>query len=251
MKIDTRTCFRPLPPIRLSALVLGTAALLLGSSCVSQARYDEAMAELAFYQRGLQDLESATAPIEAENALLKKKLAAYEDAATLPSAYTAGIDERLAELRRIAEGFGGAPGDVTVLQVEGGYGLRLNDAVLFDSGRAEVLPEGREIIKRLAQEIASHPYARLWVRGHTDTDPVKRPETVDRFPYGNIQLSAARAIEVAVLLRQEPGIDAAKIVVAGFGPSLPVAANDTADNKRKNRRVEIFVIEDEAAAGGR
>ena len=252
MKIDTRNCSPRLSSLlRRSLPIAGAAALLLGSSCVTQARYDEAMQELRNYQVGLQDLESAMGPIEAENVLLKEQLRAHEEAGPLDAKYTKDIDDRLAELQRIANGIGTSPGDVTVLAVEGGYGLRMSDAVLFDSGKAEILPAGRELIASLAAQIATKPYQRIWVRGHSDSDPVKKAETVQRFPYGNLQLSCARAIEVAVLLRGQPGIDPAKIVVAGFGPSLPVAPNDSAASKKLNRRVEIYVIEDEEAAGGR
>ena len=83
------------------------------------------------------------------------------------------------------------------------------------------------------------------MRGHTDSDPVKKPGTVEKFPHGNVQLSAARALEVYAALRGMPGIDEKKIVVAGFGPNEPIEKNDSATNKQKNRRVEIFVIEDE------
>ena len=246
MKIDTRNHSPRLLPAALCA-----ATVLLSASCVTQARYDEAMQNAQYYQRGLQDLDSYVGELEAENELLRRSLTAYEEVETLESSYTKDIDERMEMLKSIAAGIGAAPGDVTVLPVEGGYGLRLSDAVLFDSGKAEVLPEGRELIGRLAAEIASRPYERIWVRGHTDSDPVKKPETVQRFPHGNLQLSTARAIEVAVLLREQPGIDAARIVAAGFGSSLSVVPNDSAENKRRNRRVEIFVIEDEEAAGGR
>lgn len=246
MKIDTRNR----TPRRLASLCLGAGCLLLASSCVTQARYDESMQEVQLYQRGLQDLESYVGSLERENELLAGKLRLFEEAGTIESNYTLEIDERLAELQKIASGIGGAPGDVTVLSVEGGYGFRLSDAVLFESGQAEVTAEGQEILAKMAAQIGANPYQRLWVRGHTDSDPVKKPATRERFPHGNLQLSAARAIEVAAILRGQEGIDATRLVVAGFGSSAPVAANDSADNKRKNRRVEIFVIEDESAAGG-
>jgi chemotaxis protein MotB len=233
---------------------LAAACLLLGTSCVTQARYDESMQEVQLYQRGLQDLESYVGSLERENELLQGRLRLFEEAGTIESSYTADIDERLAELQRIASGItsgtGASPGDVTVLSVEGGWGLRLSDAVLFASGRCEILPEGREILVKMAGEIAGRPHQRIWVRGHTDSDRVVRPETRERFPHGNLQLSAARAVEVAAILREQEGIDPARIIVAGFGPNEPVAPNDSAENKGRNRRVEIFVIEDESAQSG-
>ena len=99
-------------------------------------------------------------------------------------------------------------------------------------------------------EIASQPFERIWVRGHTDNDPVKKPATIEKFPHGNLQLSAARAVEVAALLADN-GIPQDRLVVAGFGPTEPVAPNDQSENKRKNRRVEIFVLQEPVSHGNK
>jgi chemotaxis protein MotB len=233
----------------LRALFLGIGLAALSSGCVTKARYDEASAELKYYQRLYQDLESFQAKLEAENAKLRGELGIHEGA-TIEASLTEDIDQRMAELEDIASRLSQAPGDVTVLSVEGGYGLRLKDAILFESGSADLRPAGHDLLVNMAREIGARPYERIWVRGHTDSDPVKKPETLKRFPRGNLQLSAERAIEVATLLGQEGGIDAKRVVVAGFGPNDPVAPNDSATNKQQNRRVEIFVIEDESAARG-
>jgi chemotaxis protein MotB len=229
--------------VRLPLLCLG--ALLLGA-CVSKPRHEEALAEVKYYQRAYQDLESYQGKLEAENERLRGELALREGE-PIEAGLTRDVDERLAELTRIMEGLGSSPGDVTVLAVEGGYGLRLSDAILFDSGSSELKAEGRALLQKMAEEIRSRPFERVWVRGHTDSDPVVRAETKRRFPHGNLQLSAARAIEVAALLGAEGGIGREKLVVAGFGASDPVAPNTSAGEKSRNRRVEIFVIEE---AGG-
>ena len=228
---------------RRTTMFLALPAVLL-ASCVTQQRYDEALAESRLYQRMYQDMESFQGKLERENEELRGRLELYDT--PIAATFTEGIDQRLQDLRDIAAGLGTAPGDVTVLKVEGGYGYRLKDALLFASGKAEIRPDGQQILAKLAADITSRPYERIWVRGHTDGDPVKRPETKQRFPHGNLQLSSSRAIETAVLL-VAAGIDEKKIVVAGFGPNEPVAKNDTAANKQRNRRVEIFVIEDESA----
>jgi len=234
---------RPTP----RASLLCSAALLAASvlsSCVAKAKYDEATQQVQLYQREFQRAKATQDELQAENTRLKGELGAYESAGPAEASVTRGIDERMAELQKMA-GSLGAPGDVTVLSVEGGYGLRLSDAILFQSGSAEVRPEGQDVLARMAKEISSRPFQRVWVRGHTDSDPVKKPETLQRFPHGNLQLSAARAIEVAVALGKA-GVDPSRIVVAGFGASDPVVPNVSATNKQKNRRVEIFVIDDES-----
>ena len=233
---------------RAAALLL-TASTLLLASCVSQERYDEALQEARYYQRMYQDMEPMAGELEAEIARLKGELALYQTEQPMDANFTKEVDAKLAELERIAQGLGTAPGDVTVLQVEGGYGYRLADAVLFDSGSAEVKAEGQAILKKLVADISSRPYQSIWVRGHTDADPIVKDATKERFPT-NLHLSAGRSLSVAMEVIAD-GIPAQKVVVAGFGPNSPVAANTSADGKRQNRRVEIFVIEDEAAAGSK
>jgi len=229
-----------------SRLLLASLALLLGSSCVSQDRYDELVANAEYYQRLYQDLESFQRKLEAENAGLQGELALLKEAGESPieAAFAKDIDERMARLQGIAAGLSASPDDVTILPVEGGYGYRLKDEVLFDSGSAAILDEGQSVLKRVATDIGTRSYERIWVRGHTDSDPVKRKETLEKFPHGNLQLSSSRAIEVAAFLIAEGGLDASRVIVAGFGSVDPVAKNDSSANKRRNRRVEIFVIEE-------
>ena len=102
--------------------------------------------------------------------------------------------------------------------------------------------QGADLLQRMVAEIAQGTYDRIWVRGHTDSDPVSRPETLARFPGGNLELSVARANAVAAKL-VEFGIPKKSLAVAGFGPNEPIAPNNTPENKRKNRRVEIFVLD--------
>ncbi len=241
MKIDHRA---PATSILLLALSL------LGSACVAQTRYDEALSEIQYYQRANQDLLSAQAPLEAENERLRGELAIYKGSLPIEAGAMKDIDERLERLHQITQSIGTADGDVTLLAVEGGYGVRVTDAILFDSGSAEIKPEGRELLSRIATEVASQPFQRVWVRGHTDNDPVKKAQTLERFPHGNLDLSAERAVEVSSIL-SAAGIPQDRLVVAGFGPSEPVAPNDGPENKRKNRRVEIFVLQDAAASGSK
>ena len=80
---------------------------------------------------------------------------------------------------------------------------------------------------------------------------MRHPETRRRFPHGNLQLSASRAVEVAALLMDVGSLPERKIQVAGLGSSNPVAANDTPANKQLNRRVEIVVLDEAQGGEGR
>ncbi len=215
-------------------------ALVL-SSCVTQRKYDEALDTAQFYQRQYHDLAQYQPELEAENERLRAQL--DDGVVVQDAAYTDDIDARMQELNRMLEGLGRESGDVTMFRAEGGYGYRVKDSILFDSGSDQIRAEGRELLLSIAGDLRQAAFERVWVRGHTDSDPVKRPETLQRYPHGNLQLSAARAIEVAALLRGQGGIDSKKIAIAGLGESEPLEKNDSATNKQRNRRVEIFVSE--------
>ena len=230
---------------RVAAPLVSLTALLLAQGCVTQRAYQDLSEEKRLVQLELQDLRSFIGELEAENAGLEAELELYKGSGPIEASLTADIDARIAELSRIAEGIAGS--DITLLTVEGGYGLRLDDAVLFDSGSATLKPEGGELLKRMVDEIAQGTYERIQVRGHTDSVPVVRPETIAKYPLGNLELSVARAVSVAAKMI-ELGIPKGKLAVAGFGPNEPISKNDTPENRRTNRRVEIFVLDAEAPA---
>ena len=166
--------------------------------------------------------------------------------------YDEDIEARMAELQELLQTMGQAPGDVTLFEVEGGFGYSLADSVLFDSGSADIKAEGERLLRGLVEELTAAEFRRIWgARPHRQRPGEEAGRRGSASPHGNIQLSAARAIEVAALLTSA-GVDPNRVAVAGFGASEPIAKNDSAEGKRKNRRVEIFVIErgGRVSAGG-
>ncbi|NQV73885.1 OmpA family protein, partial [bacterium] len=75
------------------------------------------------------------------------------------------------------------------------------------------------------------------VEGHTDSQPI----STERFR-SNWDLSTARAASVVTELLQFAPIASDRVVVQGHSDTKPVAPNDTAENRAKNRRVEIHII---------
>lgn len=226
-----------------SALCAVPLALLLGA-CVAQETYDQAELSAKHYQTQTIRSEAEIARLEDENRRLRAQL----DAAQVnisEAGYTDDIDAKLRKLRETMAELGANPGDVTKFSVDGGYVYRVKDSILFDLGSSEIRADGKRILEEVAADIKSRPFGKVYVRGHTDNLPVKRPETLAKFPHGNMQLSAARAVEVGALLSGKGGVASDRVVVMGFGPSDPVAPNDNAENRQKNRRVDIFVADEQ------
>lgn len=219
-------------------LLLSTALL---ASCVTQSKYDEALATAQMYQRDAHDRAEYITQLEASQAQQNAQEATF-DPGTIDASYTADIDARLDSLRGLLSGRGHDMAGVSLFEVEGGYGYSMENSVVFSSGSAVLTASGRELIGDMAKQIAGQPFQRIWIRGHSDSDKVSKASTLKLFPHGNIQLSGARALEVAMALKAG-GMSEDVLAIAGLGSSLPVASNDTPEGKAQNRRVEIFVID--------
>lgn len=227
-----------------SAVCALTLVTALGS-CVAKETMEQAELSAKHYQNQSIRKDAEIARLEDENRRLQAQLDAAQVGIS-EAGYTDDIDERLRRLRDTMAELGQDPGDVTKFRVDGGYVYRVKDSILFPLGSAEITADGKRILDEVAADIKSRAHGKVYVRGHTDNLPVKRPETLARFPHGNLQLSAARAVEVGAFLSGQGQVDSARVVVMGFGPSDPVAPNDNEANRQKNRRVDIFVS-DEAA----
>ena len=136
-----------------------------------------------------------------------------------------------------AEATGFGPGyDVKFNAAEGTITVTVPDAILFDSGKAELKKASIAELDHI-QSVVREKYAsrQIDVVGHTDTDPIKKSKWTD-----NLELSGQRAFTVVRYLVKR-GIPDEKIRAIGCGESRPIASNATAAGKTKNRRVEIVV----------
>ena len=109
--------------------------------------------------------------------------------------------------------------------------------ILFDTAKSTLQPQAREVISRIAGILMVQPGLSLKIEGHTDS--------VGSDEY-NTTLSQHRAESVKEYLAQA-GVKQEIITTQGLGETTPVADNNTADGRQKNRRVEI-IIDDSALA---
>ena len=103
--------------------------------------------------------------------------------------------------------------------------------VLFDTGKYNLRMEAQLGLAKLTGIVLSHPGLRLAIEGYTDTTGGAA---------FNQTLSEQRANAVQEYLVKQ-GLDAASVTAQGFGPSNPVASNDTPQGRQQNRRVEIII----------
>jgi chemotaxis protein MotB len=114
--------------------------------------------------------------------------------------------------------------------------VRLGDQILFDPGKTELKKEGEDALRQVTVVLKDIPNRNFQVAGHTDNIPIKSK----RFR-SNWDLSTARAVEVVNFMIAS-GMEPKRLSAAGYADQSPVAANDTTENKAKNRRIEITLV---------
>ena len=111
--------------------------------------------------------------------------------------------------------------------------LDIPSDISFDVGRADIKPNLRAVLDKFAEGLISNPAANVNIVGHTDSSGSDA---------ANDPLSLKRATAVSDYLASKR-VASSRFTVEGKGSRLPIAGNDTPENKAKNRRVEIFVAE--------
>lgn len=130
--------------------------------------------------------------------------------------------------------------DISITESGGAVTIKITDKVLFDSGRAEIKTNGQAILDKIALALQKFPDRVVRVEGHTDNVPVS-DRIKDRFP-SNWELSTARAAAAVRYLQEKCQIPPQRMQVLGLGESRPIAANDSEENRSKNRRIELVLL---------
>jgi chemotaxis protein MotB len=129
--------------------------------------------------------------------------------------------------------------EVTISELKGRLTVNILDRILFDSGEAELKPEGQKILEKIAGVLAQHTARQIHVIGHTDDVPMRR-----KFA-SNWELSTARATAAVRFLQEKAAVDPRRLGALGYGEFHPLAPNTTAEGRAKNRRIEVVILPEE------
>ena len=114
--------------------------------------------------------------------------------------------------------------------------ISLADNLLFDSGSADLRPGSQDVLAQVALALKGLPNE-MRFEGHTDNVPVNSPD----FPT-NWELSAARASRVLRFMREQGGLTANDLFLAGYAETHPIADNSTPEGRALNRRADIVIL---------
>lgn len=195
---------------------------------ILQSKSDSLSQAIFELRRKVADLDAENAKLKAENAGLAK--AREEQVQKVSSTYESLLEKMKSEISK---------GQVTISELKGKLTVNMVDSILFDSGKAEVKKGGLDILGKVISILKDVKDKSIRIEGHTD-DVQIAGLLAKRYPT-NWELSAARAINVARHL-QDQGIDPGQLSAVAYGEWKPVATNDTAEGKAKNRRIEIILV---------
>ncbi|TBW28417.1 OmpA family protein [Gramella sp. KN1008] len=254
-------------------LLSATAAILL-SSCVSQKKYNELEAK----QRETQD-QLNTATVKLNSCLDEKDRMNQEitrlnntnaallnnvgDLATLSKKEAENLERSLESIKEkdlairsmqdamnkkdsvtlaLVTSLKGALGNMSDEDIEinvekGVVYVSISDKLLFDSGRYNITPRAKEVLGKVATVVKNKPNIEFMVEGHTDNKPIKTSMFED-----NWDLSVKRATSVVRVLQDDFGVEPSRMTAAGRSYYIPVATNETAEGRAKNRRTRIVVL---------
>jgi outer membrane protein OmpA-like peptidoglycan-associated protein len=168
--------------------------------------------------------QAATAQAQAANANADANAARQQAAAASMTA---------AQAQAQAEALQRELADLQAKQTDRGMLVTLGD-VLFETGRAEIRPAAQESIGKLANYLNQHADRRVLIEGFTDSTGSDAT---------NMTLSQRRSQAVADALRAR-GVDPSRVATRGYGEQYPVASNASTSDRAMNRRVEVYISND-------
>jgi outer membrane protein OmpA-like peptidoglycan-associated protein len=132
------------------------------------------------------------------------------------------MDKQAAELEKVAQ----------TQRTQDGIIVTMNDKILFDVGKSELKSDSKASLNKISDILKKYPKTDITIAGYTDNTGSASV---------NEKLSQNRAEGVKFFL-VENGVKSSRITARGFGSENPVADNNTAEGRSKNRRVEIHIV---------
>ena len=178
--------------------------------------------------KGAQNIEKALESIKEKDL----KISRMQDALTKKDSVT------LAVVTSLKASVGISDPDIEINVEKGVVFISIADKLLFKSGSYEVTDKAKGVLAKVAKVVNDKPDFECMVEGHTDNVPfIGNGVLLD-----NWDLSVKRSTSIIRVLTSQLGVKPEQLIAAGRSSYVPLVANDTAENKARNRRTRIVVL---------
>ena len=183
----------------------------------------------------LSQLDAKAKALAIEQERLSKSAQRLQELENLIAAKEATMRKLKETLSNALNGFEGK--GLTVEQKNGKVYVSMENKLLFNSGSWSVGSEGKKAVVELGKVLGENPDIAVLIEGHTDNDPYAGSGPIA----DNWDLSTKRATAIVAILSENKAINKKSLTAAGRGQFSPLAGNETAEGKAKNRRIEIIL----------
>jgi len=216
---------------QLVSAVVATVVTMGG--CVSTGKYEKLEADK---NQEIAKLQDQVAALEQQKTGLEKQTTELQTASQQrQTQYDALVQKLSAEVKE---------GQLQVRQYQNMLSVDVAEQIFFDSGRATLKESGKVVLKKVGEALKSYENKVIRVVGYTDNVPIAK--SIQHIYPTNWELSVARATNVVRYL-QEVGVAPERMVASGRGEFAPIASNDSAEGRQKNRRIAIMLIDQSLA----
>ena len=181
------------------------------------------------------DLKVQQGELSKLNTDLQAREARVKELEDLLAQKDAAVNRLKEQMKAALIGF--ADKGITVEQKNGRVYVSMEAQLLFGSGSTAVGAEGKKAVVQLAKALEGQEDLTVLVEGHTDSDKMSGKGAIK----DNWELSAERAMAIVRIMLSNSDLDASILTAAGRGEFNPVVANDSPENKAKNRRIEVIL----------
>ena len=178
--------------------------------------------------KGAENIEKALESIKEKDL----KISRMQDALTKKDSVTLAVVTSLKSVVGLNDE------DIEINVDKGVVFISISDKMLFKSGSYEVSDKAKGVLAKVAKVVNDKPDFECMIEGHTDNVPYNGNGVI----VDNWDLSVKRSTSIIRVLSTQLGVNPAQLIAAGRSSYVPLVANDTAENKAKNRRTRIYVM---------
>ena len=178
--------------------------------------------------KGAENIEKALESIKEKDL----KISRMQDALTKKDSVTLAVVTSLKSVVGLNDE------DIEINVDKGVIFISISDKMLFKSGSYDVTDKAKGVLAKVAKVVNDKPDFECMVEGHTDNVPYNGNGVI----VDNWDLSVKRSTSIIRVLSGQLGVNPAQLIAAGRSSYVPLVANDSAENKAKNRRTRIYVM---------
>ncbi|MBC5863125.1 OmpA/MotB family protein [Flavobacterium turcicum] len=178
--------------------------------------------------KGAQNIEKALESIKEKDL----KISRMQDALTKKDSVT------LALVTSLKSSVGISDPDIEINVEKGVVFISIADKLLFKSGSYDVTDKAKTVLAKVAKVVNDKPDFECMVEGHTDNIPYNGSGVL----LDNWDLSVKRSTSIIRVLTNQLGVKPEQLIAAGRSSYIPLVANDSAENRSRNRRTRIVVL---------